>query len=206
MKQTSNEYENIYWPLNKLILGMDEAGRGPICGPLVVCGVVLPINYENEMIYDSKALSEKKREMLFDIIKNDAISYQIEIIDEETIDSLNIYQAVKKYMEKIASEIECDIVLTDAMKLNSECIPIIKGDQKSINIAAASILAKVTRDRIMYEYDKLYPQYGFKNHKGYPTKRHVEAVKEFGILDFYRKTYNPIKKMLAEDRNLKLPL
>jgi ribonuclease HII len=206
MKITSNEYEIIYWPQNKFVLGMDEAGRGPICGPLVVCGVILPLDYKNDMIYDSKAVSEKNREILFEIIKKDAIAYQIEIIDEKIIDELNIYQAVKKYMQKIANDLECDVVLTDAMKLDSECIPIIKGDQKSINIAAASILAKVTRDHIMYEYDKQYPDYGFKNHKGYPTKKHIEAVNKFGILDFYRKTYNPIKRMLAENRNLKLPL
>ena len=206
MKTTSNEYEKIYWPQNKLILGMDEAGRGPICGPLVVCGVIMPVDYENELIYDSKAISEKKREMLFDVIREDALAYRIEIIDEATIDELNIYQAVKRYMEKIASELESDVVLTDAMKLDCDCIPIVKGDQKSVNIAAASILAKVTRDRIMYEYDSKYPMYGFRNHKGYPTRKHIEAVREYGILDFYRKTYNPIKKMLAEERNLKLPL
>jgi len=200
MKQTTNEFEKQYWPLNKLILGIDEAGRGPIAGPVVVCGVVLPVNYQNIEIYDSKALSEKKRERLFQIIKAHALAYQIEIIDEKIIDELNIYQAVKKAMNKIALELKCDVVLTDAMPLDNEkkVIDIVKGDQKSINIAAASILAKVTRDHIMCQYAKIYPQYGFEKHKGYPTKQHIAAVYEFGILPIHRRSYNPIKKILSE--------
>ncbi len=195
MKKTSNEYELEFWP--KKIIGIDEAGRGPIAGPLVVCGVVLPVGYENDEIYDSKSISEKQRIKLFELIKDIALDYKIKIVSIEEIDSLNIYQATKKAMYEIASELDGEIVLTDAMSLNvnnKKVLSVIKGDTKSINIAAASILAKVTRDKIMCEYDSEYPEYGFKKNKGYPTKAHLEALDKYGVLDIHRKSYGPVLK------------
>ncbi len=193
-----NEYENKCWPNNKLVMGIDEAGRGPLCGPLVVACCVLPIGYQNDMINDSKKLSEKKRELLFDQIKQDALFYDVKIVSPKEIDELNIYAATKKAMSKLALEKDVEYVLTDAMPLdNKKVVPIIKGDAKSISIASASIIAKVTRDRIMYELDAKYPEYEYRKHKGYPTKRHIELMEEYGIFDIYRMSYKPCfdKKM-----------
>ncbi len=187
-----NDYENKCWPNNKLVMGIDEAGRGPLCGPLVVACCVLPIGYQNDMINDSKKLSEKKRELLFDQIKQDALFYDVKIVSPKEIDELNIYAATKKAMSKLALEKDVEYVLTDAMPLdNKKVVPIIKGDAKSISIAAASIIAKVTRDRIMYELDAKYPEYEYRKHKGYPTKRHIELMEEYGIFDIYRMSYKP---------------
>ncbi|MCI5774347.1 MAG: ribonuclease HII [Erysipelotrichaceae bacterium] len=195
-KHTSNEYEKKYYP--SLVMGIDEAGRGPIAGPLVVAGVVFPSGYQNEQIYDSKQLSEAKREKLYDIIIKDALAYQIIIVDEKTIDQLNIYQATKKTMETIARSLDATICLTDAMPLDGVdkvVEAIVKGDQKSVNIAAASILAKVTRDRLMKEYDQQYPQYGFAKHKGYPTKQHLAALEAFGPCLIHRHSYGPVYRL-----------
>ena len=188
-----NEYENICWPNNKLVMGIDEAGRGPLCGPLVVACCVLPIGYENDVINDSKKLSEKKRELLFEQIKKDALFYDVKIVSPKEIDELNIYAATKKAMTSLALEKDVEYVLTDAMPIedNPKVIPIIKGDGKSISIASASIIAKVTRDRIMYELDKQYPEYEYRKHKGYPTKRHIELMEEYGVFDIYRMSYKP---------------
>lgn len=197
-KVCSNIYEYEYWNHDKLLIGIDEAGRGPIAGPLVVAGVIFPIWYENDEIYDSKALSEKKREELFEVIKKDALKYQIEIVSEEEIDKKNIYQATKDAMTKIANKLSASVVLTDAMPLEEcqkEVIDIIKGDQKSVTIAAASILAKVTRDHIMYQLDEKYPKYDFKHNKGYPTKKHLEALEIYGATDIHRKSYAPVYKL-----------
>lgn len=189
-----------------LIAGTDEAGRGPLCGPVVAAAVILPKNYTLEGLIDSKQLSEKKRNKYFEIIKKDALSYGVSIIPPEEIDRINIYEASKKAMtEAIKSlSIKPDFVLTDAMPLNIENHKaIIHGDALSLSIAAASVLAKVTRDEIMYELDKKYPEYGFKNHKGYPTKAHLENIKKYGILDFYRKSYKPVKELLeVQDEEL----
>ena len=195
MKKTSNEFEHKYWP--KSIIGIDEAGRGPIAGPLVVAGVILPTYYENDDIYDSKGLSEKKRLQLFELIKEVSLEFEILIVSPKIIDEINILQATKNAMFEIGSLLNSEIVLTDAVDINIKnktVFPIIKGDQKSISIAAASILAKVTRDKIMEEYDVMYPGYGFKNNKGYPTKQHIEALKKLGILEIHRKTFNPVSK------------
>lgn len=193
---TANEYEKKYYPA--LVMGIDEAGRGPIAGPLVVAGVIFPAGYHNDMIYDSKKLSAKKREALYDVIIKDALGYKIEIVDERTIDHLNIYQATKQTMLKIAQYLPADIVLTDAMPLENckkKVEAIIKGDQKSVNIAAASILAKVTRDRLMMNYDKQYPEYGFACHKGYPTKQHLEALEKYGACPIHRHSYGPVYRL-----------
>lgn len=192
-----NKYEKIYWKDNKYIMGIDEAGRGPLAGPLVVASCILPINYNHEGINDSKKLSEKKRKALFlDIIK-DAKYFEFKIISPKIIDELNIYAATKKAMEELKNNSKIQaITLTDAMKLEDDnVIPIIKGDAKSINIAAASILAKVLRDHIMQGYHILYPQYEFNKHKGYPTKRHLELMEEYGLLDIYRFSYGPCKEI-----------
>lgn len=185
----------------ELIAGTDEAGRGPLCGPVVAAAVILPKNYKLEGLNDFKQLSEKKRDKYFEIIKKDAISYGISIVDAKTIDEINIYEASRKAMLEAISKLDVtpDFVLTDAMPLpmdNSKSI--IHGDALSLSIAAASVLAKVTRDEIMYELDKKYPEYGFKSHKGYPTKKHLENIKKYGILDNYRLTYKPVKALMEE--------
>ena len=184
----------------KLIGGIDEVGRGPLVGPVVAACVILPLNYKLEGLTDSKKLSEKKREELYPILIRDAISYGIGIVDAKKIDEVNIYQASKLAMYEAINnlDIKPKHVLIDAMKLDLD-IPstsIIKGDAKSLSIAAASVIAKVTRDHMMLELDKKYPEYGFKKHKGYPTKMHIEALTKYGLLDCYRMTYGPVKQIL----------
>lgn len=184
---------------NRILLGLDEAGRGPMAGPLVVSGVIFPYGYQNKDLDDSKKISEKKRESLYSQIKEDALWYQILFVDEKTIDQKNIYRATQDAMLEIAKAAPCDLVLSDAMKLplaSKEVYPIIKGDHKSISIAAASILAKVSRDHYMMTLDQMYPQYGFAKHKGYPTKAHKEALIQYGVLDCHRKSYGPVKEQL----------
>lgn len=195
LKSCPNDYEHTYWPMDQLIVGIDEAGRGPLAGPLSVAGVVFPVGYENPYIYDSKALTEKKRDELFEVIKDDALWFEIIEVSEEEIDRYNILEADRRAMKQIALDAPCNIVLTDAMKLDIDktVIDLIKGDQKSISIAAGSILAKVTRDRIMLEYDAIYPQYGFAKNKGYPTKAHMEAIEQYGITPIHRRSYGPVK-------------
>jgi len=187
----------------KYIGGCDEAGRGPLVGPVVCACVVFPVGYKNDLINDSKKLTEKKREKLYDIIINDALSYGIVAITPKEIDEINILEASRKGMilayKEANKKINIDYLLTDAMKISTLSIPvldIIKGDAKSISIAAASILAKVTRDRILYELDKKYPEYDFKSHKGYPTKKHLELLEKYGVFDEYRKTYKPVKDLI----------
>lgn len=187
------------WDHSELLVGIDEAGRGPICGPVVVAGVVFPKDYQNDMLDDSKKLTEKKREMLYHQVIKDALWYQILVVNEETIDRLNIYRACQEAMSTIAQNAPVHLVLTDAMPLpnvEKESYSIIKGDQKSLCIAGASILAKVTRDHYMFKLDEMYPQYNLKKHKGYPTKAHLQAIEEFGVQDFYRKSYAPVQKQL----------
>ncbi len=183
----------------KLVAGTDEAGRGPLAGPVVAAAVILPENYVLEGLNDSKKLSEKKRDMFFDIIKRDAISYGISVVSPEMIDEINIYEASRYAMNEAIRlmDVTPEYVLSDAMPLKIENnLPIIKGDAKSLSIAAASVLAKVTRDRIMYDLDEKYPEYGFKNHKGYPTKKHIEAITEYGVINgVYRFTYKPVMDM-----------
>ena len=202
--QTSNEHEMRIWANDALVVGIDEAGRGPIAGPLVVAGVVFPVGYDSKEIYDSKKLSEKKREELFIRIKEDALYYDIQIVSIEDIDRLNIYQVTKQTMHAIAQNAPVEFVLTDAMPLDmdKEVTSLVKGDTLSCSIAAASILAKVTRDHIMYELDKKYPEYGFKKHKGYPTKAHLEALETYGVLDIHRRSYGPVAKRLQSQMSM----
>lgn len=199
------DYErNLYKDNIKLIAGVDEVGRGPLCGPVVAASCILPENYYLEGLNDSKKLSEKKRDKLFDILINDCISYGIGIVEPKRIDEINILEASKEAMKIAISNLSAkpEHVLIDAVKLDLDVpsTPIIKGDAKSASIAAASIIAKVTRDRMMYELDEKYPEYGFASHKGYPTKKHIEAVKEHGVLDFYRFTFSPISEIIKEEK------
>lgn len=197
-----NFEENYYTEKVNFIVGVDEAGRGPLCGPVVAACCILPRDYKNEHINDSKKLSEKKREIAYKEIIENALDYGIGIVDAKRIDEINIYEATKEAMHIAISKLKIsyDLILTDAMKLQNEkveVIPLIKGDAKCECIAAASIIAKVTRDHILEEYDKKYPQYGFKSHKGYGTKKHIEAIKQYGIIkDFHRESYEPIKSFI----------
>ena len=195
----NHRYEKKYYSLEyNLIAGVDEVGRGPLVGPVVAACVILPKDYELPGLTDSKKLSEKKREEFYDIIMKDAVSVGVGVVDNNTIDEINIYNATKKAMISAIENLSCtpDIVLTDAMKLDIDIpvVPIVKGDLKSITISAASVIAKVTRDRMMYELDEKYPFYNFKNNKGYPTKDHILAIEKNGILKEHRKSYAPIKK------------
>ncbi len=199
------EYEEeLYKNNNNFIAGVDEVGRGPLNGPVVSACVILPKNFIPEGLNDSKKLTEKKRDFYYDLIMNNAIAIGVGIVSNEEIDKINIYEASKKSM--ILAIKNCnhkiDHVLIDAMKLDID-IPstsIIKGDAKSISIAAASVIAKVTRDRMMMELDKKYPMYGYKNHKGYPTKKHIEAIYKYGLIPGYRLTYGPIKEYMLNSK------
>lgn len=181
------------------ILGVDEAGRGPMAGPLVVGGVIFPEDFYDERINDSKKLTEKKREALYDLIIENALAYQIEVLSVEEVDTLNVYEASRTGMKRIVESLEPDFTLSDAMPLGDiPHLSIIKGDAKSLSIGAASILAKVTRDRIMKEYGKQYPEYGFEKHKGYVTKAHKETLEKYGVTPIHRKSFAPVQKVLNE--------
>lgn len=200
------EYENdLHSKGYKYIAGCDEAGRGPLYGPVVAACCVLPNDFKLEGLTDSKQLTEKRREKYIDYIKENALAYGIGIVSAEEIDEINIYEASRKAMlialSEVRKKIEVDYVITDAMPIDIdiESMPIIKGDAKSITIAAASVIAKVTRDRMMVELDSKYPEYGFKKHKGYPTKAHIEAINKYGLIDGYRKTYGPVKDLIEKE-------
>lgn len=179
----------------KNICGIDEAGRGPLAGPVVIAGVIMPQNSMIEGINDSKKVSEKKREKLYDLIIEEAISYSVAIVGQDVIDDINILNATKEGVTKVVDglDIKPDLIIVDALNhINTRGIPyesIIKGDAKCYNIAAASIIAKVTRDRIMRQWDEVYPQYGFLSHKGYGTAKHISAIKEYGLCPIHRKTF-----------------
>ena len=188
----------------KLICGVDEVGRGPLVGPVLAAAVILPLNYKLDGLTDSKKLSEKKRDLFYEIIMRDAISIGIGIKDNNVIDEVNIYEATKLAMYDAINNLSVrpEHVLIDAMPLELD-IPntsIIKGDAKSLSIAAASVIAKVTRDRMMYDLDSKYPVYNYKKNKGYPTKEHIEAINKYGINDNYRKTYGPVKDYLEKNK------
>jgi ribonuclease HII len=187
-----------------LVAGFDEAGRGPLCGPVTAAGVILPPDFDNDLINDSKQLTDKERRELFILIKEKALFYHVSVISNQIIDKINILEASRLGMQEALDEMEkknlgLSYVLTDYMKLNT-LIPqddIPHGDASSLSIAAASILAKVTRDDIMIELDKKYPMYDLKKHKGYPTKEHLQLLAEYGVnKDIYRLSYGPVKKLL----------
>ena len=186
-----------------IILGIDEAGRGPLSGPVVVAGVILNPAKPIDGLGDSKKLSEKKRESLYGLIVSQAIVYSIVEVSPEEIDIMNILQATLYGMNNVADSLNgrFDKVLVDGNKLpdwNYVSEAIVKGDSKIKEISAASILAKVYRDKICMEHDKLYPEYGFAKHKGYPTKEHLENIGKYGVLDIHRKSYKPVSVLLEK--------
>lgn len=191
------EYENnLYNKGLEFIGGVDEVGRGPLIGSVVAACVVLPKGFALEGLTDSKKLSEKKRDIFYDIIMEKAIAVGIGIVDEKKIDEINIYEATKVAMLKAIqnTNIKLEHVLIDAMPLDID-IPttsIIKGDSKSISIAAASVIAKVTRDRMMYDLDKKYPMFDLASNKGYGTKKHIEAIRKYGITKYHRLSFKPV--------------
>lgn len=189
-----------------LIAGVDEVGRGPLVGPVVAACVILPEKFSLEGLTDSKKLSEKKREYFYDEIMRQAISVGIGVISEKKIDEVNIYEATKLAMKEAISNcnVKPEHILIDAMPLSID-IPttsIIKGDFKSITISAASVIAKVTRDRMLDELDKKYPMYDFKDNKGYPTKKHLEAIEKYGIIPEHRRSYGPVRDYLEKQLSL----
>ncbi len=192
----------------KLIVGVDEAGRGPLAGPVYAAAAVFDSSFEDELIDDSKKLTEKKREALFSLIKEKALSYGIASVSADEIDKYNIYEATKIAMRRAIEQIgvDYDLIITDAMPLKIEgknVIAMIKGDAQCMNVAAASILAKVSRDHYMEELDKQYPEYGFAKHKGYGTKAHMEALEKYGPIEhIHRKSFAPIRAFF--DKQLKL--
>ena len=197
------QYEKeLYQKKIHYIGGVDEVGRGPLVGPVVAACCVLPKDFVLEGLTDSKKLTEKKREQFYPYIMEHCLAYGIGIVSPEIIDEINIYEAtkiaMKQAIEEVQKKIPLEHVLIDAMKLdlNIPSTSIIKGDAKSISIAAASVIAKITRDHMMIELDQKYPMYGYKNHKGYPTKKHIEAMKQYGLIEGYRKTYGPVKEIL----------
>lgn len=199
------EYENkllLQGFLN--IAGVDEAGRGPVAGPVVAAAVILDPDYNNEQVKDSKQLTEKQRRVVYWDIINNAIAYGVGIVSVSEIDETNILEATKQAMKIAISNLKLtpDYILIDAVELDIDTYheSIIKGDQKSISIAAASIVAKETRDEIMRDYDKMYPNYGFKQHKGYLTKMHQENLDKYGVSPIHRKTFAPIKDMINDEK------
>lgn len=189
MREFEEKYDSFSY-----ICGIDEAGRGPLAGPVVAGAVVLPKGKRILYVNDSKKLSEKKREELFDVIKEEALSFGLGIVSPERIDEINILQATYEAMREAVNKLSVspDILLNDAVTIpgiDIRQVPIIKGDARSLTIASASILAKVTRDRIMAEYDLQYPEYGFAKHKGYGTKAHIDAIRQFGPCPIHRKTF-----------------
>ena len=191
------KYEHELWNEGiGLVAGVDEVGRGPLIGPVVAAAVILPHDFYLEGLTDSKKLSEKKRELFYQTIKEKAIAIGIGIIDEKRIDEINIYEATKEAMKDAIRKLEPrpEYILIDAMPLDIG-IPtksIIKGDFLSVTISAASVIAKVTRDHMLYEMDKEYPMYDLKNNKGYGTKKHLEAIKQYGICKYHRLSYKPV--------------
>ncbi len=189
------EYERkLYNEGYEYICGIDEAGRGPLCGPVVAAAVILKKDDHIEGVNDSKKLSEKKREMLFEIIKERAVAYSVGIVDEKTIDEINILEATRLAMKKAVEglKVKAEYALVDAEKkvpINIPYTPIIKGDQLSESIAAASIIAKVTRDHMVLELDEKYPEYNFKKNRGYGTREHTDAIIKYGLCDAHRRSF-----------------
>lgn len=191
-----------------LIVGVDEAGRGPLAGPVYAAACLFPPDFKNDLINDSKQLTEKRRELLFPLIKKKALTYGIATASVEEIDSLNIYEATKLAMKRAIAQIKIpfDLILTDAMPLKGfsvPVIPLIKGDARALNIAGASILAKVSRDHFLVELDKEYPEYGFASHKGYGTKAHMLALEKFGPIEgIHRKSFAPVARFYSKQLKL----
>lgn len=204
MLRKEKEY---YSSSTRLIVGVDEAGRGPLAGPVYAAAVVFDPSFCNEEINDSKKLSHKKREELFDIIVKNALGYGIASVSAMDIDRLNIYEATKVCMLEAINQIKIkyDLIITDAMplKTSTPLVALVKGDAQCLNVAAASILAKVSRDRYMEELDKQYPEYGFAHHKGYGTKEHMAALERFGPIEgIHRKSFSPVAACFSKQTKL----
>lgn len=195
LKQLKQIEEEIYNTGVETICGIDEAGRGPLAGPVVVAAVIMPRDSFIEGVNDSKKVSEKKRELLYDLITKEAIAWGVGIIDQKEIDRINILNATKEGLTTAIKNLEVkpDRIIVDALKgIDTLGIPytsIIKGDAKCYSIAVASIIAKVTRDRIMRQWDEIYPQYGFEKHKGYGTAMHMQAIREYGLCPLHRRSF-----------------
>jgi len=195
-----------HWNKNKTVAGVDEAGRGPLAGPVVVAAVILNPAIEIEGLNDSKKLSEKKRGELFEIIRETAIDWNVQIISSKVIDEINILHATFLGMEKAVENLEVrpEICIIDGNQLSEKlkhfAQAIIKGDSKFASIAAASILAKVTRDRIMRELHEKFPIYNFKKNKGYPTREHLKAISKYGIISQHRKSYRPVREVINKKK------
>jgi len=186
------EYELSFWEKNLIVAGVDEAGRGPLAGPVVAVAVILPPFTEPFIDRDSKKMSPKERESAYELIKAKALAIGTAVVDSVVIDRINILQATKLAMKRALEDLKhpFDVVITDHVKLEGyNCVPLVKGDEKSLSCACASIVAKVLRDKIMEHYHRVFPEYDFGRHKGYPTKRHMELLKKYGITDIHRKSF-----------------
>ncbi len=197
MSPPDYSFERKIWEIGKVPAGVDEAGRGPLAGPVVAAAVILPEEYEIHGLNDSKKLSPEKRNVLFDLIKRSAVSFGIGVVEPEEIDRINILRAALLAMEIAVNNLSVrpDSLLIDGNTRISLSIPqqtVIAGDSACCSIAAASIIAKVTRDSIMDDYHRVYPQYNFDKHKGYPTKDHIEAIKKFGPCPIHRRTFRGV--------------
>lgn len=202
LKELKKIEKEIYNTGVEKICGIDEAGRGPLAGPVVVAAVIMPRESFIEGVNDSKKVSEKKRETLYEKIINEAIAWGVGIIEQKEIDEINILNATKKGLTMAIKELKVkpDRIIVDALDridtLGIPYTPIIKGDAKCYSIAAASIIAKVTRDRIMRQWDEIYPMYGFEKHKGYGTAMHMQAIREYGLCPLHRRSFT---------KNIKIP-
>ncbi|HIU51014.1 MAG TPA: ribonuclease HII [Candidatus Merdicola faecigallinarum] len=200
LKKIENELQK---EQKRKIAGIDEAGRGPLAGPVVIASVIMPEDSMIEGVNDSKKISEKKREILYEKIIEEAISYSAIVVDHKTIDEINILNATKQGLTQSIKELKekPDLILVDALEHINTCqipyLSMIKGDAKCYSIAAASIIAKVTRDRIMRQWDEVYPQYGFAKHKGYGTAAHIEAIKKYGLCPIHRRSF--VKNIIKVD-------
>lgn len=192
------QYEDHYWSRGLIVAGVDEAGRGPMAGPLVACAVILPPKTEPFLRGDSKTLSVREREELFEVIKSKALAVGTAVVDSSLIDSLGIVRAniiaFKRALEDLKHPF--DLVISDYLPIEGyQCLPLVKGDQKSLSCACASVIAKVLRDRIMEHYDRVFPGYSFSKHKGYATREHLRALKEHRASPIHRRSFSPVKQL-----------
>lgn len=186
------EYEEKFWREGLTVAGVDEAGRGPLAGPVVAAAVILPPFTEPFLKGDSKKLTKKEREELYEIIRESAIAVGTAVVDSSVIDRINVYQATKLAMKRALEDLKhpFDVVISDYVKLEEfNCLPLVRGDERSLSCACASVIAKVLRDRIMERFHEVYPEYEFVKHKGYPTKKHRELIRKFGITEIHRKSF-----------------
>ena len=186
------EHELELWKKGLLVAGVDEAGRGPLAGPVVACAVILPPHTEPFITKDSKKMSKEEREEVYELIKEKALAIGTAVVDSEVIDRINVLRATKLAMKRALEDLKhpFDVVITDYVNIEGyNCLPLVKGDERSLSCACASVVAKVLRDRIMEHYHKVFPEYEFERHKGYPTKRHRELIRLYGHSDIHRESF-----------------